>query len=223
MKPDAHMPFYGNDFFEAVSGYEDPVIVSYLKALWHYWHHTHCNGIPNDESYMRRICRCDVSLWKATRPIVFGVLFRLKGSLWHQDRCRAEYIRISTAYNNKVAAAAKARAADNIDDNNPDNRSVIERNQNQNQNQNDNQNQNQTVRRNGLRPATTCDPEWVEVLCRSSAYQGIDVKRELGKMQAWCSVRRKVPSRRRFVNWLNNCDKPLQVPQIPKYVGPNLG
>jgi hypothetical protein len=29
-------------------------------------------------------------------------------------------------------------------------------------------------------------------------------------MQAWCSANRKQPSRRRFVNWLNRAEKPMQ-------------
>jgi hypothetical protein len=40
-------------------------------------------------------------------------------------------------------------------------------------------------------------------------YQGIDVRREYGKMLNWCKVKRKQPTQRRFVNWLNGAEKPL--------------
>ena len=42
-------------------------------------------------------------------------------------------------------------------------------------------------------------------------YAGIDIRRELGKAQAWASVRNVGVSRMRFVNWLNKAvnDRPI--------------
>lgn len=54
------------------------------------------------------------------------------------------------------------------------------------------------------------DEEWIESLASNPAYQDIDVRQEYGKMVSWCSVFRKQPTRRRFVNWLNRCDKPMK-------------
>lgn len=53
------------------------------------------------------------------------------------------------------------------------------------------------------------DAEFLESLKSSDAYAGIDVPKEFAKMSAWCQVNGKKPSRRRFVNWLNRCEKPL--------------
>lgn len=44
------------------------------------------------------------------------------------------------------------------------------------------------------------------------AYEGIDVRHEYHRMHAWCGVNGKKPTERRFVNWLNRCEKPLPKP-----------
>lgn len=49
-------------------------------------------------------------------------------------------------------------------------------------------------------------------------YEGIDVAREFGKMEAWCRVYKKVATKRRFVNWLNRVDAPVMKGQI--YINP---
>lgn len=48
------------------------------------------------------------------------------------------------------------------------------------------------------------DDAWLAQLEANPAYAGIDVRRELGKLQAWCSLRPgTTASPRRFINWLN--------------------
>ncbi len=58
--------------------------------------------------------------------------------------------------------------------------------------------------RNGLP-----DSEWIASLKEDKTYAGIDIDRELGKMQQWCSIRQLTPTRRRFINWLNRAEKPI--------------
>jgi hypothetical protein len=53
------------------------------------------------------------------------------------------------------------------------------------------------------------DSEWLASLIANPAYQGIDVMREYGKMLAWCQTAKRQPNRRRFLNWLNKCDRPM--------------
>jgi hypothetical protein len=53
------------------------------------------------------------------------------------------------------------------------------------------------------------DEDWLNQLATNSAYSLIDVRREYSKMQTWCSVNRKMPTRRRFVAWLNRIEKPM--------------
>lgn len=53
------------------------------------------------------------------------------------------------------------------------------------------------------------DEEWLDDLANDPAYKGIVVKTEYGKMQRWCQVNHKQSSRRRFVNWINRIDRPM--------------
>jgi len=61
---------------------------------------------------------------------------------------------------------------------------------------------------NKSRPASE-ESEWIGSLKADSAYQGIDVSKEHAKMIRWCEANRKQPTRRRFVNWLNRVDTPI--------------
>ena len=58
-------------------------------------------------------------------------------------------------------------------------------------------------------PAIT-DTQWLGLL--RNDYPGVDVDQEYVKMRNWCIVNGKQPSRKRFVNWLNRCEKPMQAP-----------
>jgi len=113
-KPSAYLPLYGNDFFEAIAGYPDSVGMGYLRALWHYWSHTGCEGLPDDDEYLRRICCCDRSDWVRIKGIVFDnrYHFKLEEALWHQGRCREEWRKSVEIFENRSkrgTAAAKAR------------------------------------------------------------------------------------------------------------------
>ena len=70
--------------------------------------------------------------------------------------------------------------------------------------------------------APTSDFEWVKRLKGNAAYEGVDVEREYGKLIAWCEANGKQPTKRRFVNWLNRADRPLQGEVKPPRVGPTL-
>jgi len=57
------------------------------------------------------------------------------------------------------------------------------------------------------------DAAWLESLEQNPAYAGIDIKRELGKAQAWASIRNVGVSQMRFLNWLNKAQadqRPIQ-------------
>jgi hypothetical protein len=63
---------------------------------------------------------------------------------------------------------------------------------------------------------TELDGIWIEELEQMPAYRGVDVKRELGKCQAWASTKNPpiVVTRKRFINWLNRAEanvRPLSV------------
>jgi hypothetical protein len=56
-------------------------------------------------------------------------------------------------------------------------------------------------------PPTEAD--WLDELDRDAAYAGIDVKLEHAKAVRWAKENGKQMGRRRFVNWLNRCDRQL--------------
>jgi len=55
------------------------------------------------------------------------------------------------------------------------------------------------------------DQDWIAELEANEAYRGIDIKRELGKAQAWASVKGVGVTRQRFINWLNKVERPVAV------------
>jgi uncharacterized protein YdaU (DUF1376 family) len=112
-KPSAYLPLYGNDFFEAIAGYSDTVGLGYLRAIWHYWNHTGCEGLPDDDDYLRRICCCDDSHWANTKGIIFDnrYHFKLENGVWHQPRCRVEWQNSMELYAKKVRQTSAARLA----------------------------------------------------------------------------------------------------------------
>lgn len=54
---------------------------------------------------------------------------------------------------------------------------------------------------------------WLAELASSVAYAGIDVPREHAKAAAWCATRGKKLTARRFLAWLNRCERPLNAPR----------
>lgn len=48
-----------------------------------------------------------------------------------------------------------------------------------------------------------CDEEWIDGLKSNQAYEGIDIRRELGKAQTWAESKRRQCTRMFFLNWIN--------------------
>jgi len=57
--------------------------------------------------------------------------------------------------------------------------------------------------------AIECDAEWLASLVGDCAYAHVNISSEHSKMMHWCEVNRKRPSRRRFVNWINRIERPM--------------
>lgn len=53
------------------------------------------------------------------------------------------------------------------------------------------------------------DAAWLQDLKADPAYAGIDVEQEFARMRRWCAEHFKQPTRRRFINWLNRCDRTI--------------
>ena len=68
------------------------------------------------------------------------------------------------------------------------------------------------------RPILT-DEEFLTAIKNNPAYKGIDIDRELGKMNAWFltpRARKRKKTRAFIVNWLNKIDRPLTIQTVDK-------
>jgi len=114
MKPDAFMPLYGDDFISAVKMLPKDVKWIYLECCWHYWSHTHCEGLPDDDSLLQELSQVQLpDVWRRVKQLVFDndKFFVLDGGKWHQKRCRELYLTAKEAYAKKVRQTSAARAA----------------------------------------------------------------------------------------------------------------
>ena len=59
------------------------------------------------------------------------------------------------------------------------------------------------------KPEKQTDAQWLAGIKADPAFAGIDVEREHAKCIRWCSENGKQQTRRRFINWLNRCDRPI--------------
>lgn len=53
------------------------------------------------------------------------------------------------------------------------------------------------------------DTAWLTILGTDPTYQGLSVSIEYGKCQRWCEANHKTLTRRRFINWLNRAERPM--------------
>lgn len=110
MNPDTYMLYDGNDVESACKGFRPDTKWAYVCALWHYWHHTHCTGLPNRDDSLRLICEVEPASWARIKGLIFAPpYFELDGGRWHHKEFRALYADLERNYQAKVAAAAVAR------------------------------------------------------------------------------------------------------------------
>ncbi len=87
----------------------------------------------------------------------------------------------------------------------------IDRRGNQSTSNNERQTERTTKMTIGDDAMKQTDEEWLNGLKKNPVYSGINIDRELGKMQVWLSLRPGRKMTRRFiVNWLNKIDAPIQ-------------
>lgn len=66
-------------------------------------------------------------------------------------------------------------------------------------------------------PAALSDAQWLESLKVGAAYAGIDMEAERAKCEIWCANNSRKFSRKRFVNWLNRIERPMQAKQSSRF------
>lgn len=71
------------------------------------------------------------------------------------------------------------------------------------------------------RTIAMADEEFIETLKQNPAYKGIDLDREIGKLDAWLLTPRgrgKKKTQQRLVNWLNRTENPMETkPKTESY------
>jgi len=72
-------------------------------------------------------------------------------------------------------------------------------------------------------PPPLSDADFLQTLKTNPAYKGIDVDRELAKMDVWLTQHPGRQRTRRFIiNWLNKVDKPVEIAPKPPQDDPTL-
>lgn len=106
MNPDSYMPFYGNDFFQAMRGRKAFIKIAYLELIWYYWSHEHCKGLEDDTEFLQGIAGLKDDEWAIAMPVIFDndhFFTQDSEGRWHQRRAEAEWIKSREKY----AAAVK--------------------------------------------------------------------------------------------------------------------
>jgi len=73
------------------------------------------------------------------------------------------------------------------------------------------------------RAIVLADNEFIQALKENPAYEGIDIDREIWKLDAWLLTPRgkgKQKTRQRIVNWLNRAEKPVQIEKSNQPIEP---
>ena len=73
------------------------------------------------------------------------------------------------------------------------------------------------------RAITLADNEFIQALKENPAYEGIDIDREIWKLDAWLLTPRgkgKQKTKQRIVNWLNRAEKPVQIEKSNQPIEP---
>jgi len=105
MKPDAFMPFYGNDFFQALKGRKAFVKLAYLELIWFYWSHENCQGLEDDADFLRGVSGLSEDEWEIARPILFDnnkFFVQDAEGRWQQGRAQSEWEKAKASYDRAV-------------------------------------------------------------------------------------------------------------------------
>ena len=87
------------------------------------------------------------------------------------------------------------------------NRTAGEQQVNTNKNEKNVRTEEKTV---GAKASPPTAEEIISQYEKDPTYAGINVRVEFGKMVNWCAVKRKHPTKNRFVNWLNRIERPIE-------------
>ncbi len=210
-KPPA-FPLYASDFDMDTATWENDEIGAYLRLLLYEW----VNGaLPNDPYKLSKIVRESkkkfTKKWEnlSTKFIQNGNGFLINKRMEEVREERSQFIE---SQREKGIKSAKKRWNGHITrvitmvkkrlqpEDNPSSSSS-------------NNNKEDIVRSvKTKRTVALTDDDFIKVLKENPAYKGIDIDREIGKMDAWLLTPRgrgKKRTQQRLVTWLNRAEKPM--------------
>ena len=205
MKPPAFQ-FYPDNFRDGVSDMEQNEIGAYIMLLCYQWN----NGyIPKDKARMERAAFGEVSAHVLRKFKLFPD-GELRNERLEYERNKQTAYRESRSINGQKGGRPKAHGKHMVLKTEPKHKAQKSSPSPSPSPSPIPDSATDSIKDVGVTP-TNGDAEWLATLSGNPAYEGIEVDREFGKMKAWCDANGKLPSRRRFVNWLNRCEKPLKL------------
>jgi hypothetical protein len=216
MKPPAFQ-FYADDFLAGVADMTQSEVGAYILLLCSQWSR---GEIPQDQARCAMIAKGEVS------PFVFGKFPNGKNNRLEKVRREQDDYRTAQSSNGKVGALKRWHGnaiAPPLQRHSDPNGETIAKNSSPSPTPSPSPSLSSAPTNTLGTPAapsapTTkpkaakiarADADLIATYASNPAYADIDVTAQLHKMRAWCAVNRKEPTERRFVNWLNRCDRPL--------------
>lgn len=209
MKPPAFQ-FYADDFLAGVADMTQAEVGAYILLLCHQWGR---GEIPGDAARASLIAKGKVS------PHVMSKFPDGKNVRLEKERQKQTVFREAQAMRGKAGAAkrwdgerhsasngtamqspeAQAQPEHGFPSPSPSPSPDITKDVGKN-----------APEKRSAKASPASEEEWLKSLVGDLAYAGIPVEIEHAKMIRWCLTNNKRPTRRRFVNWLNRCDRPMK-------------
>ena len=201
---------YASDFYMDTNHWTIEEIGIYQRLLLTQW----VNGsVPSDEPRLARISGCGLKKFQKWWPTI-KIKFHLNGN-GELKNLKLEEVRnnqlkysesrrknVSTRYKDKPTHEGTHEEDMNLSSSSSSSSSSKDNKK------------NKDIARSGKpkRAVALCDEDFIKALKENQAYRGIDIERELGKMDAWLMTPRgrgKQRTQQRFLNWLNNAERPM--------------
>lgn len=214
MKPPAFQ-FYPAEFLsdENVVLMNNQEIGCYIKLLCYCWRE---GSIPNDIPKMAKLCGEDGSamaqLWLAIQPCfssAIGDPSRLVHPRLEMERKKQEEFRKERSSTGRNGANKRWR--NNLSNNGSAIPEPMAEPMAKHGSSSSSSFSSSTLKKTvGEKASPPTAEEIISQFENDKTYEGINVRIEFGKMAAWCGVKRKHPTKQRFVNWLNRVERPIQ-------------
>lgn len=213
-------PFYVGDYLADTMHLDAHEHGAYLLLMMAYWKRQ--KPLDDDPKDLAQITHMTLSAFEACRSRL-APFFKIEGGKWVHGRLERDILKQKLKYHAQSQAAAMTNAKLHpkkqitLSDTLSDKKETLSVSQPEPEPEPEPKSE-QDVGSNGSKSTgkrvNHCkvpDDEWLSGLKSDPAYLGIDVPLQFARMKRWCSEHDKVASRRRFINWLNRCDRAVTI------------